>query len=349
MGRPEEPLDRDGSPVREFAFWLRDLRRQSGLTYEQLGSRAHYATSTMQAATAGRRLPTIRVTMAFVAACDGDQRAWRAYWAQIHRILDADPPAGAAGSVAPPWLAGAPGPGALGPGAAGAVRDAVPAARALGETEGWFIESYTALLRVDIEPAEVIQRRAIVATTDGLREIVTSVSVPRHPDALDQPTALESELLYGGSLESRLRPYDGYFTNVIVLPRPLRAGERHEYGLRLRIPPGQRMAAHFLHVPYRRSDYFDLRVRFDPRRLPRTVWLLDGVPTAVIYQREPTARVLVPDRFGEVQASFRQLRPGLGYGLRWQESDRMPAGYRPDDARPPGRPPGSTRPMEDHR
>jgi hypothetical protein len=58
MGRPEEPLDRDGSPVREFAFWLRDLRNRSGLTYDQMGRKAHFATSTVQAATAGRRLPT---------------------------------------------------------------------------------------------------------------------------------------------------------------------------------------------------------------------------------------------------------------------------------------------------
>ena len=58
MGRPEEPLERNGSPVREFAFWLRDLRRQAGITYEQLAGKAHYAVSTMQAAAAGRRLPT---------------------------------------------------------------------------------------------------------------------------------------------------------------------------------------------------------------------------------------------------------------------------------------------------
>ena len=69
MGRPQEPFERNGSPAREFAFWLRDLRHRSGLTYEQLARSAHYATSTMQAATTGRRLPTLKVTMAFVAAC----------------------------------------------------------------------------------------------------------------------------------------------------------------------------------------------------------------------------------------------------------------------------------------
>jgi hypothetical protein len=109
---------------------------------------------------------------------------------------------------------------------------------------------------------------------------------------------------------------------VIVLPRPLRAGERHEYSIRLRIPPGQRMASHFLHVPFRRSDHFELRVRFDSQRPPGTVWLLRDAPTAMIYQREPEAQTMVPDRFGEVHASFRDMRPGLGYGVRWREDDR---------------------------
>ena len=58
MARPEDPLERDGSPVRDFAFWLRDLRRTAGVTYQSLAQAAHYATSTMQAAAAGQRLPT---------------------------------------------------------------------------------------------------------------------------------------------------------------------------------------------------------------------------------------------------------------------------------------------------
>jgi hypothetical protein len=309
MGRPEESLDRDGSPLREFAFWLRDLRRRSGLTYERLASQAHFATSTMQAAADGRRLPTLRVTLAFVAACGGDQQAWREYWTRVSRALDASAPERASGPAGPPWL------------------DAVPApaeppgrpARAGHAAEDWFVESFSALVRVDTEPVEVIERKTIVASVDDVREIAASVNVPRRPDALDQPVGLESELLYGGSLQWREQRYDSFFTNVIVLPRPLRQGERHEYSIRLRIPPGQRMASHFLHVPFRRSDHFDLRVRFDPRRPPRRVWLLRDAPTAVIYQRDPATQTIAPDRFGEAHASFRDMRPGLGYGFRWSE------------------------------
>jgi hypothetical protein len=180
MGRPQEALDRDGSPVREFAFWLRDLRHRSGLTYEQLGKSAHYATSTMQAATTGRRFPTLRVTMAFVAACGGDEPAWRAYWAQTRRLLDKGVPDDASESVSPPWARG------------------VPRAADSRLADGWYIESFTALLRLDVEPVEALEQRRIVATADGVSELVTSVSVPRHAHAPDRPHGLESELLYGG-------------------------------------------------------------------------------------------------------------------------------------------------------
>jgi hypothetical protein len=189
-----------------------------------------------------------------------------------------------------------------------------------GEEDGWFVESFTALLHLDAAPIEALEQRTIVATQEGLRELVTSVSIPRHPeDDAEREHGLESELLEGGSLELREQPYESYFCNVIVLPRPLHRGERHDYALRLRIPPGQPMASHYVYVPFRRSDYFELRVCFDPQQLPRAVWALSGAPTAVIYERCPTQDVLVPDRFGEVRVRFRNLKLGFGYGVCWQE------------------------------
>jgi hypothetical protein len=323
MGRPEEPLDRDGTPVREFAFWLRDLRRRSGLTYEQLGREAHYATSTVQAATAGHRLPTLRVTLAIVRACRGDERAWREYWSQVRRALDADAPVGVSRSATPPWqasqsLATAAERGSPDGGRTEPQRAAVP--------DGWFVESLTALVRLDTDQVEVMERRTIVAIEDGLRELVTSVSVPRYAGDVDSAHELQAELLYGGLLRSQQQPYDSYFQHVIELPRALARGDRHDYAIRLRVPPGQPMAPHYLHTPFRRSDHFELRVRFDPRRLPTAVWLLSEAPPAVIYQAEPAAAALVPDRCGEVSASFDGLRPGLGYGIRWRESSQKSPG-----------------------
>jgi transcriptional regulator with XRE-family HTH domain len=315
MGRPQKPLERDGTPVREFAFWLRDLRKRSGLTYAKLAKNAHYATSTVQEATAGRRFPTLKLTVAFVRACDGDVAGWQAYWGQIQRALDADAPDGWAASISPPWAI----PPAAPPAGPAAPPLVLPAAPPVDDADDWIVESFTALLRLDTEPIEALEQRVIVAVADGLGELSTSISVPRHPTDSDQAHGLDSELLHGGSLELREQPYESYFKNVIVLPRPLRPGERHEYALRLRIPAGQPMATHYVYVPFRRSDHFELRVRFNPQHLPKAVWQLNGAPTAVIYDRAPISETLVPDRFGEVHVSFRALRLGLGYGLCWQE------------------------------
>lgn len=301
-GRPEEPLELDGSPVREFAFWLRDLRNRSGLTYHQLARKANYAVSTMQAAAAGHSLPTLKVTQAFVTACGGDPKLWTGYWTRLKRALDADSPSGPAAQVQPPWTT-----------------DSGTAVAREEPADSWYVESFYALLRMDTPSPEATEQRVIVAVEDGVRELATSISVPRHPDDVSKAHLLDAELLYGGSLELRDQPYESYFRHVIALASPLRTGQRHGYQLRLRLPPGQPMAPHYAYVPFCRSDHFELRVRFNADRLPADVWVLRGAPPAVIYERGRDSDCLVPDRFGEVHVAFRDLRIGHAYGVRWRE------------------------------
>jgi hypothetical protein len=43
------------------------------------------------------------------------------------------------------------------------------------------------------------------------------------------------------------------------------------------------------------------------------------VPTTTIYERRPPNDTLIPDRFGEVRVTYRNLRVGFGYGLCWLE------------------------------
>jgi hypothetical protein len=321
MGRSEAPLQRDGSPVREFAFWLRDLRKRSGITYDELGAAAHYATSTMQAAAAGKTLPTLRVVAAFVKACGGDVPQWQEYWTQVRRLLDQDAPDAARRSISPPWAEDGRGGRADAPDRAGGAQGPPRGLdRPDGDAaDGWFSESCTALLRLDAEPIESLEQRVIVAATDGLTELATSMSVPRHPDDAGGEHGLDAELLYGGRLQLREQPYESYFRNVIVLPSPLRQGDRHGYGLRFRIPSQQQLAAHYVQVPLRRTDSFEARVRFNPARLPSAVWKLSGAPPAVIYERRPARDRLTPDRFGEVHVRFHDLRLGLSYGVCWQD------------------------------
>lgn len=117
MGRPEAPLDSDGSALKELAIELRGLRQRAGLTYKQLAKATLYGSSTLQEAAAGRRLPTLDVTLAIVQACDGDVAAWREYWTQVHNAANGGAPPETVAAVSPPWRspaaavsAGTPGP-----------------------------------------------------------------------------------------------------------------------------------------------------------------------------------------------------------------------------------------------
>lgn len=309
MGRREGPLERDGSAVRDFAFGLRDLRNRAGLTYQQLARVTNYGISTLQAAAAGQTLPTQKVTVAFVVACGGDREAWRDYWVEVKRALDPDSPRDRARLLEPPEPSRPAMPEAADQ----------PAPAGAEAPDGWYVESFSALLRLDVPQPEAVEHRVIVAAEDGLDELATSISVPRHPDDRAGAHWLETEVEFGGVLALREQPYESYFRNVLTLSRALNTGERHEYQLRLRLPPGQQLAPHYVYVPLCRSDRFELRVRFSPDRLPKAVWVLPGTPTAVIYERNPNGTNLTPDRAGEVRAEFRDLKIGLGYGVSWLE------------------------------
>ncbi|MGW0712194.1 nSTAND1 domain-containing NTPase [Streptomyces sp. NPDC002643] len=81
MARGERPLNAEGGPVVEFAARLRRLREQAGSpTYRDLARRAHYSIASLSGAAAGRQLPTLAVTLAYVRACGGDEHAWEAMW-----------------------------------------------------------------------------------------------------------------------------------------------------------------------------------------------------------------------------------------------------------------------------
>ena len=88
MGRPQQPLDRDGTPLTEFAIRLRDLRDRADLTYDQLARKTTFARGTIHEAMRGRRLPSRDVTRAIVTACGGDARDWEAYRLRVKRAPD---------------------------------------------------------------------------------------------------------------------------------------------------------------------------------------------------------------------------------------------------------------------
>ncbi|TQM79856.1 hypothetical protein FHX81_2167 [Saccharothrix saharensis] len=104
MGRPEKPVDVSSGAVATFASELRRLRARAGNpTYRDMGRAALYSSSVLSSAASGHRMPTLQVTLAFVAACGGDREQWRRRWLEVSSGLD--PEAGGTSSRPEPVAA----------------------------------------------------------------------------------------------------------------------------------------------------------------------------------------------------------------------------------------------------
>lgn len=150
---------------------------------------------------------------------------------------------------------------------------------------GWRTVESRVSLMLDGPMPEAIEVHRIVAAQDNLRELEVTTAFG------------QASVMYGGTLRA----------GVLLLANPLMAGEAHEFAVRSRNPVRPRQ---FLHVPRRRCDLLDLRVRFDVERLPRVVSRLQGRP---VRER---ARIPI-DNAGEIQVIFRDLTRGMPYGARW--------------------------------
>ncbi|WKV70596.1 helix-turn-helix domain-containing protein [Streptomyces sp. PCS3-D2] len=89
MPRPERLLDPTAGPLEEFAHTLRALRKQAGNpSYRIMAQRAHYSVATLAEAARGLHKPSLKVTLAYVAACEGDPEAWTRRWYRLSAALE---------------------------------------------------------------------------------------------------------------------------------------------------------------------------------------------------------------------------------------------------------------------
>jgi hypothetical protein len=181
-------------------------------------------------------------------------------------------------------------------------------------SQGWHVCTLRALLRMDLDPPQLVEDRAIVADSDELSEFEIRLSAPGHGQAVDSP--IEASVLYGGeiTLVERVTPSHRRF--VVRLPEPLRAGDTHEYGVRFTAFPRALMPPFYVLTPLHPCDRFTVRVRFGAD-VPRRIWRLDGIPPRAIDDFEPDGALLEPDRLGGVTLEFARLHQGLSYGMRW--------------------------------
>ncbi len=188
--------------------------------------------------------------------------------------------------------------------------------QAVGAPQGWYLDEFRVVLRLDTPAPQSLEHRRIIATRANLQEIMAWVDVPGDGTGRRGPGA-SAEVLYGGRLIKREQPSPGRFQFVVRLPVALQPGDQHEYGLAMRMPEGEPMRPHAIFVPECVCNTFDLTVRFGVRQLPAWIRRVDGEPVRVFDAAQPPERIIVPDESGEVHARFTHPAMNLGYGLQW--------------------------------
>ncbi|MFI1801150.1 hypothetical protein ACH427_27900 [Streptomyces sp. NPDC020379] len=99
MGRVQRLPDPEAGPVERFAYELQKRREEAGgPDYRSMSRRAACAPSTLSTAAAGKRLPTLETTLAYVRACGADeaeQAEWARRWKTASRAARPDSTASA--------------------------------------------------------------------------------------------------------------------------------------------------------------------------------------------------------------------------------------------------------------
>ncbi|WP_043729583.1 hypothetical protein [Kutzneria sp. 744] len=195
--------------------------------------------------------------------------------------------------------------------------DAVPATRPAAALYRWYNEEVRVYLTLDRSTPESLEFRRITSCVDNLRELDLALTLTAPLDRSSVARELDIQVVSGGTLVRKQKEKADRFAFSLRMPDLLNSADRHEYGLRFRVPDGQKMQPHYVCVPKQRCDNFQLHVRFDHDHMPVAVWLLSDAFQRDVDDPVPSGESLALDEAGELHLSFEDLTPGLAYGIRW--------------------------------
>ena len=195
--------------------------------------------------------------------------------------------------------------------------EALAPARPTATGHRWYSEEVRVYLTLDRPTPESLEFRRITSCVDDLRELDLALTLTAPLDRSSVSRELDIQVVSGGTLLRKPKEKADRFAFSLRMPDSLNSADQHEYGLRFRVPEGQRMQQHYVCVPKQRCDNFQLHVRFDHGRMPVTVWRLSDAFQRDVDDPAPSGQSLAPNEAGELHLSFQDLTPGLAYGIRW--------------------------------
>jgi hypothetical protein len=185
------------------------------------------------------------------------------------------------------------------------------------DRQDWHMQDFEAVLRLDLASPTCYERRTIVADSDHLDTVTILYTIPRESGDPADAHEIQVDINYGARVISRERVSDSLFRFVLQLPAVLRRGTRHEYGMIVRLPHGQPMRPHYVYVPERPCERFELRVRFPADRAPSRVERVSAAFHRAIDESSRHPEMIHVDSVDEVRTRFVDLAPRYGYGIRW--------------------------------
>lgn len=176
---------------------------------------------------------------------------------------------------------------------------------------GWFVDEFTT--RVDFRETQPVYRakRTLVVTAPRLSSIVEMISFPG--DRAD----MRPEFNATGpvSLRSIQRIAPQTWQSELLLDREYQCGELITYSSAARLSHRRFAPPMSVMAPRRECRRFATEVRLG--ELAQQVWMLDRVASPTVYVDAPMGPILDHHRDPVVRAEFRNLIPGMVYGLRW--------------------------------
>lgn len=184
-----------------------------------------------------------------------------------------------------------------------------------GDDRGWFIDALS--VQVDFtDPSPVYKAsHTVVVTAPTVSTLTEKISLPGN----GRDVGLEFLVSGQAQLGSIRRIHPQTWEVTMTLDRTFSCGEAIEYETAVRLPDRRDAPPMSVMVPMRDCGMFATRVKL--AGLATAVWVLDGVTPPTVSDERPTGSLIDPGVEPEPAVEFRNLTPGMAYGLRWTWSE----------------------------
>lgn len=180
---------------------------------------------------------------------------------------------------------------------------------------GYVVEDFDATVTTNGDKIKIIERRRIKSTRDQLDAVRCCLRVRQAPDE-DDEHAFRVDVISGGPVRDVNRQPEAIEV-WIELPEPLGEGQLHEFEVRYEFPMALLIGPYYVVQPVTPFETVAMTVRFDPCRVPARVRRFDGVMPPHVDRCPADGEELSLDPSACVRATFRDVRAGRAYGIRW--------------------------------